>query len=489
MSHRGTSWPAWSSWVLPLALAVTPLSAASDTPTSNAPNPQAIAAVLAGQRTAANTAWWGFDAADATTSIQAALDSGAKLVTVPYMAKPWIVRPLQVRSGQTVHLEPGVILLAKEGEFLGGGDSLLTAQGVDNIVIRGYGATLRMRKTDYMAAPYPKAEWRMGLSLRGCANVVIEGLRIESSGGDGIYVDGGSDRRFSKDVVIRDVTSFDNHRQGISVISAENLLIERCVFANTWGTAPGAGLDLEPDSPDQRLVNILVRDCRFENNEGHEVLVYPKNLHDQAPDLSIRFENCLIRKTLTDGKPDGVAQGIGRDDTTHGWAGICVAAVSDDGPGGSIEFVDCVVENTGKESVRLFDKSAARAAVRFANCHFRDPWQTPHPSHWSARVPIHLQVRRPQVSKDLGGIVFVDCHLYDPVPRPALLLEQVGSELGVRDLSGTLTVHGPGEPRMILGPQPDGAVREGPATRNIGLRLIDDATQPAALRSPDADAE
>ncbi|MCA9229540.1 MAG: right-handed parallel beta-helix repeat-containing protein [Planctomycetales bacterium] len=435
--------------------------------------------VLAGNRNDANAAWWGFNPEDATDSIQSAFDSGAKKVIIPYMGKPWIVRPLQLRGNQEVHFEPGVVLLAKRGEYLGRGDSLFTANGAENLSMHGYGATLRMRKTDYMAPPYEKAEWRMGLSLRGCKGVLVEGLRIESSGGDGIYIDGGANRRYCEDVTIRDVTCFDNHRQGMSVISAKGLLVERSVFANTWGTAPGAGIDLEPDGEEQSLVEILIRDCLFENNEGHEILVYPKNLHEKAPNISIRFENCIARKTLTDGKPDGVAQGIGRNDQGHGWSGISVAAVCDDGPSGLIEFVDCLVENTGKESVRVFDKSASKAELRFANCHFRNPWLTAHPDHWQSRVPIHFQVRRPHVSRDLGGIVFENCYVYDSKARPVMVLELENSELGLRNVKGQITVAGPGEPRVVLGTN----------VQEVDLQLLD-AREPLELeRQPDADAE
>ncbi len=453
---------------------------AEDAPSpTNSANPKAVDEVRSGTRTEANAAWWGFDVADATDALQGAIDSGAKRVKVPYMGDPWIVRPLAMRANQEVYLEPGVVILAKKGEFRGGGDSLFTAGGTENVILRGYGATLRMRKRDYMAPPYKKAEWRMGVSLRGASNVLVEGVRIESSGGDGIYIDGGSGRKLSTDVVIRNVTCYDNYRQGMSVISVRNLLVENCVFANTWGTAPGAGLDLEPDGPEQSLVDIVVRNCIFENNEGHEILVYPKNLHEKAPDLSIRFENCLARKTLTQGKPDGVAQGIGRDDATHGWSGISVAAVGDYGPGGTIEFVNCVVENTGKESLRIFDKSPDKAELRFVNCQFRNPWLVPHLSHSPARVPIHLQVRRPHVAKGLGGIVFDDCHVYDPVSRPAVLLEQENAELGLRDVTGLITVHGPGKPRMVLGPDAD----------KVSLRLVDAPEHKVVKRKPDADAE
>lgn len=463
------------------AACLSPLSAANaDSPPTNLKNTAAVEDVLSGKTTEANAAWWGFNPTDATDAIQAALDSGARRVTIPYMGAPWIVRPLQLRGSQEVYLEPGVVILAKQGEFLGGGDSLMTAGGVDNVVLKGHGATLRMRKTDYMKPPYQKAEWRMGLSLRGCRNVLVEGVRIESSGGDGIYIDGGSGRRLCEDITIRSVTCDDNHRQGMSVISVKGLLVEQCRFSNTWGTAPAAGIDLEPDGDDQHLVNIVIRNCVMENNEGHEVLVYPKNLKEKAPDLSIRFENCLLRKTLTDGRTDGVAQGIGRNDSSHGWSGISVAGVCDNGPGGVIEFVRCVVENTGKESVRIFDKSPKGAALRFEQCQFRNPWLIDHPDHWMQRVPIHLQIRRPYLADDLGGVTFDDCYVYDTVNRPVLSFEQGSAEHTLMNIDGLITVDSPGEPRLA----PAGI------GETISLRLIDaptDKTEPP--RQPDADAE
>ncbi len=473
----------WTALIFVFAFFLTSDSPANitDGKPSNQTNAQAVEDVRSGRRTEANAAWWGFNTEDTTETIQSALDSGAKKVTIPYMGDPWIVRPLQLRGDQEVILEPGVIILAKKGEFPGRGDSLLTAGGVENLAVRGYGATLRMHKADYLAPPYAKAEWRMGLALRGCKDVTVEGLRIESSGGDGIYIDGGGGkRRFCKNITIRNVTCYDNHRQGMSVISVDGLIVENCTFANTWGTAPGAGIDLEPDGDDQSLVDIVIRNCLFENNEGHEVLVYPKNLKgNKAPDISIRFENCLMRKTLTDGKPDGVAQGIGRNDLDHGWSGISVAAICDDGPGGLIEFINCVVENTGKESLRIYDKSPDKAKLRFVNCQFRNSWLVAHPDHWLHRVPIHLQVRRPHLANDLGGVEFQNCYVFDKTARPVVSFETAPGQHELRNIEGSIAVNGPGEPRMELGTSDD----------RIGLQLIDADTTPDPKRVPDADAE
>ena len=70
----------------------------------------------------------------------------------------------------------------------------------------------------------------MTLAIRGCKNVNVSGLTLKDSGGDGIYVDGGRERRASENVVLRDIVCDNHYRQGISVISAENLKVENCTF-------------------------------------------------------------------------------------------------------------------------------------------------------------------------------------------------------------------------------------------------------------------
>ena len=116
----------------------------------NEPNPKAVAEVLAGQRTEANAAWWGFNEEDATDTLQAALRSGAKRLIVPNLGKDWIVRPLQLTSDQELMLQEGVVITAKRGAYRGGGDSVLNANQLTNVTIRGYGATVRMQKEDYI---------------------------------------------------------------------------------------------------------------------------------------------------------------------------------------------------------------------------------------------------------------------------------------------------------------------------------------------------
>jgi hypothetical protein len=429
-----------------LALASLPC-AGQDSKLLNLKDPQAVEAVAAGKRTLANAAWWGFNREDATDTLQAALNSGAKSLVIPFMGDPWIVRPLTLRSDQQLLLEPGVVILAKKGEFRGGGDSLFTAAGQSNIVIRGYGATLRMRKHDYQNPPYPKAEWRMGIALRNCRNILIEGLRVESSGGDGFYIDGDGDRSWSENITLRDCVAFDNHRQGLSVISAVNLLVENCRFANTCGTAPEAGIDLEPDTEKNRLVNCVIRNTICENNNGNEILVYLKPMSTNTEPVSIRFEHCWSGMT----EPNRAPAQTTTNDCYNGVAGVAVGSIKDNGPKGLVEFVECVTENAGKEALRVFDKSALAARVRFVNCAFRNPWTTPAPGDGGPRVPILLEVRHTQNTEHLGGIDFQGCYVYDQADRPVVRLEENEGDFGLGDVHGQIVVSTLGKPALRLG--------------------------------------
>jgi len=386
-----------------------------------APNAEKVAEVQAGSETRAVVSWWGFDPEDSTEFLQAAIDSGAAQVVVPYAGAPWVVRPVKLRSNLELVFEPGVVVLAKPGEFKGKGDSLFSVSDASNISIRGYGATLRMRKADYQSGAYEKAEWRMTLDFGGCTNVKVEGVRLESSGGDGIYIGCTGKQPYCRDVVIRDVVCHDHHRQGISVIGAVNLLIENCVMSGTSGTAPEAGIDLEPNGPEERLENCVIRNCIFDDNAGAGMLVYVRPLSRESAPLSILFENCYVRS--------------GKD------AGIAVGAVKDDGPQGTIEFRNCTVENTQGSGAYVYDKVAENARVVFTDCKWSNV------AVKGDRPPILFHARRDGLATTIGGIDLIDCRLYDNADRPAVVIE--GEEgTTARDIQGRIQVVSPAAVRM-----------------------------------------
>lgn len=258
-------------------------------------NRQAVAEVEAGRRTTASAAWWGFDPQDGTKALQDAINSGAQRLLVPKMDGEWIVQPIFLASDQEIIFEEGVVVAAKPGAFKGVMDNLFSARGKTNINLRGSGAIFRMRKQDYTSEAYPKAEWRHALGLYGCSNVRIEGLTFRDSGGDGIYIGAGGEGAnhpgygpfdpnlplFCSRVHIKDVVCDNNHRQGVSVTGADELLIENTRLANTGGTLPQSGIDFEPNSPGCRMSSIALRNCIIEDNAGSGIVFHFKQLDRQ----------------------------------------------------------------------------------------------------------------------------------------------------------------------------------------------------------------
>ena len=265
---------------------------------------------------------FGWNAEDATEIVQKALDSGAKRVVFDNRGAPWIVRPLKARSNTDIVFEDGVELLAKKGEFHGKRDFLLDMSYVTNSTLTGLGekgGTLRMRKSDYQKPPYSRSEWRYALSLLGAKQVKIENMSFVESGGDGMCLG-----RDAQDIVIRKCRCIGNHRQGISVCSAKNLLIEDCVLSNTKGTAPAAGIDFEPDHPRHRLSNCVMRNCRIEGNAGKGIDIFLPNQKKSSEPIGIRIENCHIS-----GNSAGTEITVGPMD------------FETNGPKGSIVFANC----------------------------------------------------------------------------------------------------------------------------------------------------
>ena len=321
--------------------------------------PDLVAKVASGELREARASWWGFDAADSTACLQAAINSGAAKLIVEKMPSPWVVTPLKAASNQHIVFEDGAVLLAKRGEFVGRSDRLFAVDGVENVRITGYGATLRMWRDDYARGKdgkgrdYRRGEWRHTLSVSGSRNVFIEGLTLEESGGDGIYISSQTPEKTSRDVVIRDCVCDRNHRQGISVISAENLLVENCVFKNTKGTAPEDGVDFEPNNPSDRFVNCVFKNCVSENNAGNGFELALSQSRNTTTACSIRFENC---RTVGDCMGIKVRTRCRAEDGDY--------------PTGTIDFVGCSVSKPRYEAVEIMQNPESALKVSLTDCTF-----------------------------------------------------------------------------------------------------------------------
>lgn len=380
-------------------------------------NPTAVEEVRLGKRKKVRASWWGFDPADSTAALQAAINSGAKKLVVENTGAPWITDKLQLASNQEIVFEKGVVVQAKRGAFKGTGDALFSASSKTNITLTGYGATLKMWKQDYDdKTQYKHAEWRHVLCFYSCARVRVTGLTLADSGGDGIYL--GVARRGvpCSDVVIRDVACVNNYRQGISVISARNLLIEDCVLKDTWGTAPEAGIDFEPNHESEELSNCVMRNCLSENNRGDAYVLYLRPLKAASKPISIRIENC---RSVGCRRSAGFI--TGNDSDTAGVTG-------------AMDFINCKFEAGQQGGIAVGDKPASGARVSFVNCAIINA-ATNHPP----TVPITLSSSSSAV-EEFGNIRFINCAITDPHNRLPMTYHDMSGGAGLRDLTGTLVV-------------------------------------------------
>ena len=119
---------------------------------------------------------------------------------------------------------------------------LRIAKASDVIVI---GGTLLGDRAEHKSKA---GEWGMGIRIGpNVKRVTIIGVTAKEMWGDGFYVEGATDVAFCS------VVATHNRRQGLSIVEANRLLVTNSVFQQTRGTRPSAGIDIEPDKPDQKV--------------------------------------------------------------------------------------------------------------------------------------------------------------------------------------------------------------------------------------------
>jgi len=93
-------------------------------------------------------------------------------------------------------------------------------------------------------------EWGHGIYIYSSSNVRISDLTLREFWGDGSAVGGDEDQGNNKPsemVKYHNVQFIDNRRQGLSLINCSTIEVDHCLFSQTYGTLPMAGIDLEPN--------------------------------------------------------------------------------------------------------------------------------------------------------------------------------------------------------------------------------------------------
>lgn len=105
-------------------------------------------------------------------------------------------------------------------------------------------------------------EWGMGIAVLDAKNVLIKNIRICDCWGDCLYING-----MSKGINVHNVLMDNGRRQGISIISGDNIDINHCTIKNVPGTDPQYAIDIEPN-PSDTVTNVIFRNIRIESCYG-----------------------------------------------------------------------------------------------------------------------------------------------------------------------------------------------------------------------------
>jgi len=290
-----------------------------------------------------------------TEAIEMAVRSSADTVIIDLFSSSLKVKPLKFTKirNKVILFEKDVVLETVSGAFPNTNDALLLFSDCENITVLGNKAKLRMNKKEYV-----KGEWRHGISIRGSSHITIKDLTISDSGGDGIYIAGSRSKLFSDNILISGVNSINNKRQGISIISAKKVAIKNCLFADTKGTYPGAGLDIEPNKKEDVVSGISVSNCTFKNNFGPGILVALGKLDSTSSPISVLIDSCLIENNYSKENTKAAAElkfGANKDNPVKGMVTIKKSLITNSNWGViysrkradaySVQLKNCMVRN------------------------------------------------------------------------------------------------------------------------------------------------
>ncbi len=191
---------------------------------------------------------------------------------------------LTLKSNQKILFQKNSRLIMKpNAKDRNGMLNLFNIQNVDL-----YYPTITGDKDKHLATT---GEWGMGIYILSSTNVNIIGSYIESFWGDGICV-GGRNNISSSGITIKNIILKNNRRNGITVGGVSNFLLENAYIANTIGTNPQAGIDVEPDSNSYDVKNIKLNNIETEKNGNYGIIISPGNMvGKQMKDISIAINN------------------------------------------------------------------------------------------------------------------------------------------------------------------------------------------------------
>jgi hypothetical protein len=332
---------------------------------------------------------------DDTTAIQNALTASSG-TTLYFPAGTYQVFPLTVPSNSRIIFSGDATLRAIAGYTTF--QRLLTLYRASNIVIEGNGGVIQMLKSEYTSG-----EFRHGVYIGGCTNVVINSLVVKDTGGDGFYIGpGATNLENSNLITLNNCVSDNARRNGLSITAAYDVWINGGEYKNTIGTQPGFGIDLEPNTSDNELYNINISNVSTSNNEhGSIQFVFGAHGATAAKNTSVNVTNCY---SYNDG-------GTG---TLIGIFGAYRTGLSPIFPvTGSVNISNCTIENCAGSAVQFFNGSPYVPHFNFNNLTVINCAANAAAVYNKSAINLYTAFDTQAVTGGPSNITFNDCYIVD----------------------------------------------------------------------------
>lgn len=213
---------------------------------------------------------------DDTSAFQAAINSLPSTGGTVYVpAGTYVIDPtrnVRLRSKMHLHMATDAKLMAKRNSAERA--YVLMAYKISDVEISG-GQIVGDRDTHLGTT----GEWGHAIMVRGCKRVTIRDMHLSKCWGDGLSIAGAMVLNAptipSDDVVVANIVSTNNRRQGLTIGCARNVKVYDSEFSNSNGILPACGIDIEPDVP-SACSTVHIENCVVKNNQGNGIQVYKR---------------------------------------------------------------------------------------------------------------------------------------------------------------------------------------------------------------------